>query len=55
MNGSFSRAKIGVGAAQNAQRHADDRRDHETPEDDLDAVPQALVQPVAVLCRPAAW
>ena len=37
-----------VGAAENAERHADQRGDEEAPEDDLDAVPQAFVQPAAV-------
>ena len=44
-----------VGAAKNAQRHADDRRDQEAPENDLDAVPEALMQPLAVLVETAAW
>ncbi|HEY2758209.1 MAG TPA: hypothetical protein VGJ01_21030 [Pseudolabrys sp.] len=40
-----------VGAAENAERHADDGRDHEAPKDDLDAVPQALIKPRAIRCR----
>ncbi len=38
-----------IGAGQDAQGHADDGGQHEAPEDDLDAVPQALVQPGRVL------
>ena len=30
-------------AAQNAQRDANNRRQHETPEDDLDTVPETLM------------
>ena len=39
------------GAAQDAERHADQRRDQEAPEDDADAVQQRLVQPGLVGAR----
>ena len=41
----------GIGAAENSQGHAEDRGDDETPEDELNAVPEAFMQPVAVLRR----